>query len=199
MEDYKARIHDAAVQVFAEKGIDSTTLADIAATAGLDEAALHVYYRDTETLFRTISTEQTNAFIGTMLIACETIEEPEPFLREIVRIVDNMLMSNPDFLRITLHAMLERREIFFHTMESPLFPREVFDRFQWFMDEGKLRRVDPVQLALILDSLTFFTQVLRDQLELGQISDKQIEAFMQARHDTVLQTLLHGLLPQDDR
>jgi AcrR family transcriptional regulator len=197
MEDYRGRIQAAATRLFAQNGIARTTMAEIAAEAGLDEEALHVYYPDKTSLYYDLASEQTNEFVSAMVMASEHHTEPGPYLREILSIVHSILMNNPEFLRITLHAILEKREIFFRTMESPVFPHEVFDKLQHFVDEGKLKPIHPVHLALMMDALTLFTQVLREQLAHADMSEPEKESFLHAWEESLMMLLESGLIPRE--
>ncbi|WGL53292.1 TetR/AcrR family transcriptional regulator [Nocardioides sp. BP30] len=53
----RARLLDAAVQVFGEKGFHGTTTRDIAAAAGMSPAAVYVHHRSKEELLHVISRE----------------------------------------------------------------------------------------------------------------------------------------------
>ena len=72
----RARLLDAAVQAFAERGFHATTTRDIAAAAGMSPAALYVHHRSKEELLFLISREGHQQALDAVLDARATAPDP---------------------------------------------------------------------------------------------------------------------------
>ncbi|WP_028660702.1 TetR/AcrR family transcriptional regulator [Nocardioides insulae] len=82
----RARLIDAAVSAFAEKGFHGTTTRDIASAAGMSPAALYVHHRSKEELLHQISKEAHQRTLDAMDEAVASQETPTRQLHELVRV-----------------------------------------------------------------------------------------------------------------
>ena len=80
----RARLLDAAVTAFAEKGFHGTTTRDIAAAAGMSPAALYVHHRSKEELLYQISRTGHEHTLALMRAGVASSEEPTEQLRTVV-------------------------------------------------------------------------------------------------------------------
>ena len=80
----RARLLEAAVTAFAEKGFHSTTTRDIAAAAGMSPAALYVHHRSKEELLYLISRTGHERTLARMRAGVASSEEPVEQLRTVV-------------------------------------------------------------------------------------------------------------------
>lgn len=60
--DVRARVHQAAIDLFSEKGFDATSVREIVARAGVSKPALYYYYDSKEALGREILVETGQAY-----------------------------------------------------------------------------------------------------------------------------------------
>jgi AcrR family transcriptional regulator len=82
----RARLEEAAVTAFAEKGFHGTTTRDIASAAGMSPAALYVHHRSKEELLHQISREAHLRTLDLMREAVETESTPTAQLARVVRV-----------------------------------------------------------------------------------------------------------------
>ena len=75
-EATRARLLDAAVAAFAEKGFHSTTTRDIASAAGMSPAAMYVHHKSKEELLFLISREGHQQALDVVLQARSSSEDP---------------------------------------------------------------------------------------------------------------------------
>ncbi|MFG2053180.1 TetR/AcrR family transcriptional regulator [Micromonospora sp. NPDC048930] len=80
----RARLLDAAVSAFAEKGFHGTTTRDIAAAAGLSPAALYVHHRSKEELLYLISRSGHDHVLRLVRDAIASSDDPATALRRVV-------------------------------------------------------------------------------------------------------------------
>lgn len=84
-EATRARLLDAAVTAFAEKGYHGTTTRDIAAAAGLSSAALYVHHKSKEELLYLISRTGHEHTLQLLQEAIASTSEPAEALRQVIR------------------------------------------------------------------------------------------------------------------
>ena len=82
----RARLVEAAVSAFAERGFHGTTTRDIAAAAGMSPAALYVHHRSKEELLHQISRDAHQRTIDAMDAAIASTTSPVEQLRETMRV-----------------------------------------------------------------------------------------------------------------
>ncbi|MFE9788288.1 TetR family transcriptional regulator [Nocardia salmonicida] len=80
----RARLLDAAIAAFAEKGFNGTTTRDIAAAAGLSPAAVYVHHKSKEELLYLISRTGHEETLDLVLKGVESSGEPAAALRNVV-------------------------------------------------------------------------------------------------------------------
>lgn len=153
----KKKILDAAIAVFARKGFDGTSIAEIAARSGLPKANIYYYFKSKEAIYKTIIADLIAEWDDAL--ACLTPDrEPAEALAAYIR-------AKLDFSRR-------------HTAQSKMFANEVVhgghflakkDRahmlaitldkakvVEGWMAAGKMDRVDPMHLFIMLWAATQF-------------------------------------------
>jgi AcrR family transcriptional regulator len=80
----RARLLQAAIEAFAEKGFHGTTTRDIAAAAGMSPAALYVHHRSKEELLYLISKAGHDDTLALLRAAIAATDDPAPALRRAV-------------------------------------------------------------------------------------------------------------------
>lgn len=109
-EARRQQILDAATQVFAEKGFDRATIADIARAAGIAEGSIYNYFKNKEDLLISIpryviqpSIESVNIWLDTM--DADTLPPPEQMLTLMARNLVTAIQQNAHVFRILLNAL----------------------------------------------------------------------------------------------
>jgi TetR/AcrR family transcriptional regulator len=148
-------ILDAAIDIFREKGFDGTSIAEIAAGAGLPKANVYYYFKSKETIYQTIIGDLIGEW-DRALAHLTPDREPADALAAYIR-------AKLDFSRR-------------HTAQSQMFANEAVhggrfltrqDRahmqaitvekarvFEGWMKAGKMRRLDPMHLFILLWAAT---------------------------------------------
>ena len=156
-EERPRQILEAALEVFAERGLAAARLDDIAKLAGLSKGTIYLYFATKEDLFREVIRTSVVAFIARAEAFFEA--EPDPvhsltawmegywgWLRSPVfpamhRLVNTELRSFPDLASFYTTEVIERAQ---------RLVREMLERG---MDAGQFRRMDPQVAARMLSSL----------------------------------------------
>ena len=84
-EATRARLAEAAVAAFAERGYHGTTTRDIAGAAGMSPAALYVHHSSKEELLYLISKAGHEQVLGVLRTAVDSSEDPIEQLRAVMR------------------------------------------------------------------------------------------------------------------
>lgn len=110
----KARILQAAEEVFASKGFDGASTREIAAKAGVNISSLHYHWESKETLYFAVFQHVYNQLLEisreTMLPAGAQNEPPKAVHEASVGRVFDYFAANPNIPRLLLRRILENEE-----------------------------------------------------------------------------------------
>jgi AcrR family transcriptional regulator len=162
-EERPRQILDAALAVFAERGLAAARLEDIAKRAGLSKGTIYLYFPNKEELFREVVRHSVIAFIEHGEALFEEHQDPIPALRAWMegywawlrspvfpvmhRLVSSELHSFPDLATFYMKEVIERSQ------------RLVCEMLEQAMRLGQLRHMDPLVAARMLSAL-FVTHAL---------------------------------------
>lgn len=83
--DKHARITDAAVRVFAERGYHNTRVHDIAEAAGVADGTIYLYFRNKEDILLSVFEREMDALLGGLTAALDGLTCPKERLRVFAR------------------------------------------------------------------------------------------------------------------
>ena len=162
-EERPRQILDAALAVFAERGLAAARLDDIAKRAGLSKGTIYLYFPNKEELFREVIRNSVIAFIERGEARLEALGDPlqaldawmegywawlrSPVFPAMHRLVNSEFHSFPDLAAFYAKEVIERAH------------RLMFGILERAMDQGQMRRMDPLVAARMLSSL-FVTHAL---------------------------------------
>jgi AcrR family transcriptional regulator len=156
----------AAIELFAEKGLDAPSLDEICARAGFTRGAFYVYFKDREELIGATIQAQTE---GAMALLFADSEEPDGLRLTIERFAEAMasgIYPPPGGIRLhhLLAACARSTEV---RARQQAINQEAIDRMAKLVrrgqHEGRVRQdVEPSRVSTLLLSLTEGLQVLGD-------------------------------------
>jgi AcrR family transcriptional regulator len=162
-EERPRQILEAALAVFAERGLTGARLDDIARRAGLSKGTIYLYFPNKEELFREVIRHSVIAFIERGEARLETADDPmqaldawmegywawlrSPVFPAMHRLVNSESHSFPDIAAFYGKEVIERA----HRLMCEMLERA--------MDHGMLRRTDPLVASRMLSAL-FVTHAL---------------------------------------
>ncbi len=162
-EERPRQILDAALTVFAERGLAAARLDDIAKRAGLSKGTIYLYFPNKEELFREVIRNSVIAFIERGEAQFEALDDAlqaldawlegywawlrSPVFPAMHRLVNSESHSFPDLAAFYAKEVIERAH------------RLVCEMLERAMDQGMLRRTDPLVAARMLSAL-FVTHAL---------------------------------------
>ncbi len=190
------KIFDAATELFLEKGVDRTSVRDIAAKAGINLALMNYYFRSKENLFDTIFSELVIKNTRTLIQILDSDQSLEEKIRQYVAAYIDMLSENPllvSFVMSILHRSQDK--ITEKKAVSNLYSTDKFT--QQIIEEGKkgnIRKTEPTQFFVDMLSLVAFPFAIKLLImDKNQFSEADFREFIQERKTRVPEILISGL------
>ncbi|MBS4013794.1 MAG: TetR/AcrR family transcriptional regulator [Bacteroidetes bacterium] len=192
------KIFEVATQLFLEKGVDRTSVREIATKAGINLALMNYYFRSKENLFDTIfyelvkrNSEQIKNTLNSELPLEEKITK---YCHEYI----DMLIENPllvSFVMSILHRSPEKiSEI---KVVQSLYSTDVF--VNQLMNEsmkGSVRKVDPAHFFVDMISLIAFPFAIQTLImDKNKMKKDDFKKYMQERKKSVPELLIRSLRP----
>jgi AcrR family transcriptional regulator len=156
-EERPKQILDAALAIFAERGLAAARLEDIAKLAGLSKGTIYLYFPNKEELFREVVRTSVIAFIARAEAFFEAGGDPvqslktwmegywtwlrSPVFPAMHRLITSELHSFPDLVAFYATEVVERAQ------------RLVCGMLERGMDAGLFRRMDPQVASRMLSSV----------------------------------------------
>jgi AcrR family transcriptional regulator len=199
----KARILEAAEDVFATKGFEGASTREIAAKAGVNISSLHYHWEAKETLYYAVFENVYNQLMEISrdsLLPTTARDESPPSLPEapVGRVFD-YFAANPNIPRLLLRRILENEELGDAFDRDALLPS--WKEFGGWVKEyggGRIRDVDAQILILTLHStLLLFTLDSRQYTRIlgGRIAEPETARRIRA-HLIQLSALLLSAYPK---
>jgi len=197
-EERPRQILEAALVVFAERGLSAARLEDIAQRAGVSKGTIYLYFANKEELFREVVRNSVIAYIERAEATLTNQADAEQALRDWMtgywawlrspvfpamhRLVNSEMHTFPDLVAFYATEVIERAH------------RLVCDIIKRAMEQGRLRQMDPLVAARMLSAL-FITHALwhhqRGSFKsIARVSDR-------ALLDQIRDFFFHAMRPDD--
>lgn len=193
------KIFDAATELFLEKGVDRTSVREIAAKAGINLALMNYYFRSKENLFDAIFSVLVKKNSEQLIRILNSDLDLQEKIRQYVHVYIDMLSENPllvSFVMAILHRSRER--ITEMKAISSLYATEQFTK--QIIEEGKkgnIRRTDPTQFFVDMLSLIAFPFAIKMLvMDKNSFSEKEFQQFIVERKKRVPEMLIDSLRPR---
>jgi AcrR family transcriptional regulator len=199
--DTEARILEAAHTVFVRQGTRAASLKDIAQEADVNQALLHYYFRDKETLADTVFRQVASEFIPRIQEAFVAEQPIEEKVETIVERYVELIRENP-YLPFYIVGELNQNpeEMKDRIRSMGLAPFEDLDRLEEQLQEeaeaGELRPISAEEFIVNLLSLCIFPFIARPLIEgmFGMDGDA-FEQFIDDRKEALPEFFMDALRP----
>lgn len=192
------KIFDAATELFLEKGVDRTSVREIANKAGINLALMNYYFRSKENLFDTIFSSLVKRNSEELIRVLNSDLELFEKIEQYVEVYIEMLSENPllvSFVMAILHRSKER--ITEMKAISSLYATDQFTK--QLLDEakkGNIRRTDPTHFFVDMLSLIAFPFAIKMLvMDKNNFSEEEFQQFIDERKKRVPKLLLDSLRP----
>ncbi len=193
------KIFDAATELFLEKGVDRTSVREIAAKAGINLALMNYYFRSKENLFDTIFSELVVKNTKKLIQILDSDQSLEEKIRQYVAAYIDMLSENPllvSFVMSILHRSQDK--ITEKKAVSNLYSTDKFT--QQIIEEGKkgnIRKTNPTQFFVDMLSLIAFPFAIKLLImDKNQFGEADFREFVRERKNRVPEMLISNLKPE---
>lgn len=178
----KSRIADAAIRVFAEKGINGARMIEVAQEAGIGKGTIYEYFRTKEELFEFAVNRFFDVLSAQLQREIATTNDPSQKLEILIRTTfDSLRTSGPEMhiiFEIWAEGVRAGAEYFdlaaMYAGYREMIAGIVIDGIQ----VGQFRKVDPVSVAATiigaLDGLLLQWILMEDVLDLDKTPDEFI-------------------------
>ncbi len=190
------KIFDAATELFLEKGVDRTSVREIAAKAGINLALMNYYFRSKENLFDAIFSMLVKKNSEELIRILNSDIGLYDKIRQYVHVYIDMLSENPllvSFVMAILHRSRER--ITEMRAISSLYATEQFSR--QLIEEGKkgnIRLTDPTHFFVDMLSLIAFPFAIKMLvMDRNNITEEEFKEFIKERKKHVPEILIDSL------
>ncbi|MEO1367350.1 MAG: TetR/AcrR family transcriptional regulator [Acidobacteriota bacterium] len=196
------RLLDAALEVFAEKGLHGATTQEIGTLAGVGKSTLHYYFRHKDELYARVFEE---AFMRMGEPLRERLSPGQGLRDTVAGLVVYQVQAyyeEPAMVRLWMHEnmigapvavpMLRRLN---SRTESPY--RIFVDNLRAAVERGEARSVDPVQVFVTAMGASLFLPIAQDSMvaSIEEFSGGPVDldAFVAERCDHLVELLVRGL------
>lgn len=192
----RAKILNAAIRLFAERGADGATIRDVARASGLNSGLIYYYFADKEHLFREAVAQVMGDFMDRLRGRPSSFASGRDRLRFIVEAGFSYYGEHPERLRLMTVVIALHREIFAagirRLMEQGEFTpltlvREALEGREW-------RVVDPVQAWWCIVGACLITLHMRGILD-GGTAPAKLRLPSPADASCLVDILYDGLRP----
>lgn len=190
------KIFEAATELFLEKGVDRTSVREIAARADINLALMNYYFRSKENLFDAIFSQLVKTNTRKLIKILDSDLGLEEKIRQYVGVYIDMLSENPllvSFVMSILHRSRDR--ITEMKAVSSLYSTDKFAL--QIIEEGKkgnIRRTDPTQLYVDMLSLIAFPFAIKSLvMDKRTFTEEEFAAFIKDRKERIPDMLIESL------
>ena len=192
------KIFNAATELFLEKGVDRTSVREIATKAGINLALMNYYFRSKENLFDAIFSQLVKKNTKKLIKILDSDLGLEEKLRQYVGVYIDMLSENPllvSFVMSILHRSRERiteMKAISSLYSTDSFAKQIIDESK----SGRIRRTDPTQLYVDMLSLIAFPFAIKSLvMDKRSFTEEEFAEFIQDRRQRIPDMLIASLKP----
>lgn len=190
------KILAAARQVFLVKGMAGARMQDIADAAGLNKALLHYYFRNKETLFRTILLEEARKFFPKLNLVFEADLPLFTKIEQFAAGYIDEILENPFLPLFIINQVNQDTDHFMQEILSKNQPKPhaLLRQIEAEVKKGTIRPIEPEQLLMNLISMCIFPFMAKPMLHrtLG-ITDKRFRELMEARKKEIPRFIISAI------
>ena len=194
------KILEAAIRIFAEKGLRGARMHRIAEAAGVNQALLHYYFQSKENLYKEALFNAFSNLIRRLAGYLETDSSPEEAFRNTIHAYIDLLQDDPALPRLLVSETLEgghRLKAVFDRIrvETGITPPNIIIPFvEKGIADGRLRPVDPMQTTVSIIGMCMFYFIARPVIYHVWGMPEDEAAFIERRKDAIVDLVLHGIL-----
>ncbi len=195
-ESTEDRILEAAKKVFVLRGMDGSSMQQIADEAKINKSLLHYYFRTKEKLFMHVLKYAFRFVIPQFKTILQSDLDLFSKIEKLVGEYMDMLMKHRFIPAFIINEINRNPDSIVEAMRGAgVDPQMFIDQFTKEMDKGTIRRMDPRHLIINILSLCVFPVVARplaQRLFFNNNEDQYIQ-FLEERKKMVSDFIIHSI------
>ncbi|MCF7805910.1 MAG: TetR/AcrR family transcriptional regulator [Candidatus Marinimicrobia bacterium] len=155
MEPKQRLIIDTAIDIFAEKGFQQTTMQEIAETAGVGKGTIYRFYSSKDDLLSSLVEFAIEDVTNEIRQALEPIDDPVEKLRAIIAVEIAYYDDHPNLAKFLIREVLGYRMKFEDHIRQIQSSRTAILEpiIQNGLDSGEFRQVNPTTIAAAIEGM----------------------------------------------
>ena len=190
--DKRARILDAAVKVFAERGYFSSTVAEIARAAGVADGTIYLYFKSKDDLLFELFDEKMTQLIGDAKAALAQEPDAPSRLKRFIRLHFSLVEKNPDLASVLVVELRQSAQLL-KSADRQKLGAAYLELIGQVVREGQERGELDGTVSPVTAKRAIFGAL--DELALGWLLSGR-RASLKKTGQEVAEWLVRGLLPQ---
>ena len=192
----RTRILEAAIDEFAEHGLNGARVDRIARLAGVNKAMIYYHFDSKEGLYRSILDTKIDEISSFLRQKIDTDEELASILLGLSRLYNLTVARDPKLMAIFLHEMAggakHLKKSLSEMMQHRGIPAMMVRRLEAGIQAGTYRDLDAAQVIISFIGMNFFYVLMAPLInQVWEIQDE--EAFRQKRPEEVVRLFMRGI------
>ncbi len=190
------KIFDAATELFLEKGVDRTSVRDIASKAGINLALMNYYFRSKENLFDAIFTMLVKKNTLSLVKILDSDLELKEKIKTYVHAYIDMLVANPllvSFFMAILHRSREKiteMQAISSLYSTEKFREQIIDEVQ----KKNIKKIDPMHFFVdMISMITFPFAIKLLIMDRNEMSESDFKNFILQRKEHIAKMLIDSI------
>lgn len=193
--DKRARIVDAAIEVFARKGFRAARVSDIAERAGVADGTIYLYFRNKEDLLLTIFEEKMEEVLAALAKSLEAAADPVEGMRLYARFHFDQLRTHPALAQVFQVELRQSHRFFREYRPEKLW--QYLGVFEDLVSRGQAQGLIRADVDPFLAKWAFFGAL--DEMAIQWVLARRRDRFnLDQAADQVVEVFLHGMAARDE-
>jgi TetR/AcrR family transcriptional regulator, fatty acid metabolism regulator protein len=194
--DKRARIIDAAVAVFAEKGFHAARVSDVAKRAGVADGTIYLYFKNKEDLLLSLFEDKMAGLIADLDAAWTGIDDPLARMRAYAQHHFRQLAAHPELAQVLQVELRQSHKFFRDYRPEKLW--EYLGAFRAQVEEAQRRGLVRAEVDPFLSMWAIFGAL--DEISIQWVLARKREKFnLEAAADQVVDLFLHGMMASEPK
>jgi len=189
----ESRILDAALYLFGARSYTGTTVEDIAQKAGMSKANVLYYFKHKEDIYSAVLQQTLKVWLDP-LRTLDALGDPRKELERYIRAKLDLSRTHPDASRLFANEVLRGAPVItpYFKQELKILVKDTCSVLKQWMDEGKMVRVDPLNVLFMMWASTQHYADFAPQIQVLH-DGSEAELYSNAEH-LLLTVMVDGLL-----
>ena len=187
--DKKELIINAAIKVFAEKGLDKGKIAEIAKEAGIGKGTVYEYFRSKDDIFRAIETMYIVGTVEQFKSIADSKKSPTKKIEEICKISLDLHNQLGDSVLIISELWAQHSRGLLHGHSTTIFREMYYDYYELIesilkegVEKNEFRQMSisgvTTMLLSMIDGVIWQGVIFRENKDFNKRKNEAIKAFM---------------------